>query len=82
MRRMGMTELLQKKTQNGASSDICANIVISIFRKPRLSADDRRVAVLNTAFAAFLWPAELAEQLCRTAKQKAAQRRLRSEKTQ
>jgi len=28
----------------------CANIVISIFRKPGLSADDHQITVLNTAF--------------------------------
>ncbi|WP_339940984.1 hypothetical protein, partial [Undibacterium luofuense] len=28
----------------------CATIVIRIFLKPGLSADDRRIAVLNTAF--------------------------------
>ncbi|WP_189355083.1 hypothetical protein [Undibacterium squillarum] len=45
-----MTELLQKKRKTAVGSDICANIVISIFREPRLSADDSGVAVLNTAF--------------------------------
>jgi hypothetical protein len=31
----------------------CANIVICHFRKPGLSADDRRIDVLKTAFEAF-----------------------------
>ena len=31
----------------------CAKIVIHDIRKPGLSADDRQIAVLNTAFEAF-----------------------------
>jgi hypothetical protein len=32
------------------SCERCAVIGICVFRKPGLSADDRRIAVLNTAF--------------------------------
>ncbi|MBR7783975.1 hypothetical protein [Undibacterium luofuense] len=34
-------------------ADNHADIVICVFRRPGLSADDRRIAVLNSAFGAF-----------------------------
>ncbi|GGX28077.1 hypothetical protein GCM10010946_00980 [Undibacterium squillarum] len=48
------TELRLKKRITAVGSDLYANIVISISRKARLSADDSQIAVLNTAFEAFL----------------------------
>jgi hypothetical protein len=35
----------------------CAVIRICVLRRPGLSADDRRIAVQNTAFDTFLMPA-------------------------
>ncbi|WP_374516870.1 hypothetical protein [Undibacterium squillarum] len=46
----GNDRVAAKNRKTAVGSDICANIVISIFHKPRLSADDSGVAVLNTAF--------------------------------
>jgi hypothetical protein len=43
-----------KKRITAVGSDLYANIVISISRKSGLSADDSHIAVLNTAFGAFL----------------------------
>jgi hypothetical protein len=49
-----------------------AAIVIDDLRRPGLSADDRRIAVLNTAFQAFLRLAGSAHRLLPAVKQKAA----------
>lgn len=55
MRRLGVILSCGKKKRiTAVGSDLYANIVISISRKATLSADDSQIAVLNTAFDAFL----------------------------